>query len=262
MNKSDPIAKHYDRYPYPDVTRWNAQGPDIVNKFDKMVPPDPSFSDMDILIAGCGTIQGFLAAYHNPQNRFVLCDVSESSMAYTKSLIDQYSVQNVTYELTSIEDLDYKDFFDLVVATGVVHHCEDVPTVLNKIWDMTKVAGIFKGMVYFDGDGRRGQRELNKFFLENGMDVYDVRKYFIKNPSPIWDKHDHSESEIADNWLNPRFREYTEAAWLDELDDTEWERQLKDMVILEDRKLYFICEKNPDRRQAKTFQWGNLGANE
>jgi len=262
MDNSDPITKHYNKYPYPDVTRWNAQGPDIVNKFDKMVPPDPGFNDMDVLIAGCGTIQGFLAAYHNPQNRFVLCDVSESSMAYTKALIEQYGVENVTYEIKPIEELEYENFFDLVVSTGVVHHCKDVPTVLNKIWDMTQEGGIFKGMVYFDGEAREGQSKLNKFFLDQEYDVYDVRKYFTKNPNSLWDRHDHSEAEIADNWLNPRFREYTEASWLDQLDATEWERQLRDIVILEDRKLYFICEKNPDRRKAKTFQWGNLGANE
>ena len=71
-------------------------------------------SDLDILIAGCGT---------NPDAKVVAVDVSQPSLDHQQFLKDKYGLWNLELRLLPIEELPTlgRDF-DLVVSTGVLHH--------------------------------------------------------------------------------------------------------------------------------------------
>jgi SAM-dependent methyltransferase len=215
---TDVIEEFYNGNPYPDVATFLGFTPET--KRDLAVPEDIDYRNARICIAGCGTCQPLLLANEFPNAYIVGLDISEKSLKTAKQLLDRYNRTNVKLIHEHFENF-VETNFDLVLASGVMHHTENRKVFMNKAYDVTKSNGRFRGMVY-NKEGRQGVRELSDFFIKNDYSVAQVRKYFEDNPHPFYMNQTKVDVEIADTWLNPRFHEYTTKTLKEEFTDSKW----------------------------------------
>ena len=147
-------AQFYTRFPYP----WRALKFDYLENpyFDtimlnqdvgawhgEVVPRRP-----EIWIAGCGTNQAIFKALRFPQARVLGSDVSAGSLEICSESAKQLDVFNLELKQESINEISYKDQFDYIVSTGVIHHNADPQATLRRIAGALKPSGILELMVY------------------------------------------------------------------------------------------------------------------
>lgn len=231
----DTIEAFYNKFTYPNLEKYKEHF-NIENLYDKTLPPDESLYNKTICIAGCGTLQPFLVANNHKNSEIIAVDVSNSSIEKAKSLCDQYNLNNIKFIQTEFEKINYK--FDVILATGVVHHTKNVTDFLNVAFDNLVSGGMFKGFVYYIR-GRQGIFKLNKFFVENNFSVNDVRLYFSEHKNNFYNLQQKDDEEIADVWLNPRFREYDMETFYDEILSSKWRHSECSFTVKEQKKLFF-----------------------
>jgi ubiquinone/menaquinone biosynthesis C-methylase UbiE len=127
------VAKQYEENPFP---RWvklppNRPMPDI----DKWMPqyfPVSNFrkigkgSDVDVLIAGCGTGQhSIIFAQSFPGARILAVDLSMTSLCYAKQKTQAMGIDNIEYAQADILELGLDKRFDIISSSGVLHHLAD-----------------------------------------------------------------------------------------------------------------------------------------
>jgi SAM-dependent methyltransferase/alpha-ketoglutarate-dependent taurine dioxygenase len=147
-------ADFYGRFPYP----WRAvileyfQDPQFEtvmlnqNAGDwghGLLPPNPK-----IWIAGCGTNQAVLTALRFPAASVVGSDVSDSSLRTCGAAARALGVKNLELRQESINQVTYREEFDLIMSTGVIHHNADPQATLGKISAALKPGGVLELMVY------------------------------------------------------------------------------------------------------------------
>ena len=134
MGPSSPVEEQYSRYSYPEA------GDDIPTwlKSWNYDPYDPSLcealywpegrprSDLQVLIAGCGTMQAAVLALKNPQCKFTGIDFSRTSIAHEESLCERHNLRNLTLRRMDLRDVAKLGIsFDLIISSGVLHHLVD-----------------------------------------------------------------------------------------------------------------------------------------
>ena len=79
------------------------------------------------MVAGCGTGQHSILASTRFKNSTALAiDLSLKSLGYAKMKTEELNINNIEYKNTDILDLDnYKEKFDVIESSGVLHHMED-----------------------------------------------------------------------------------------------------------------------------------------
>jgi SAM-dependent methyltransferase len=122
---SDVVSDQYSRWLYPapilDLRKWLASN---WQWFDpshahRLFWPDRNYkSDMDILIAGCGSNQAAVFAYTNPAATVVAIDVSQSALDHHQFLKNKYEMKNLELHLLPIEEASaLQRDFDLIVSS-------------------------------------------------------------------------------------------------------------------------------------------------
>jgi SAM-dependent methyltransferase len=109
---------------------------------------DRIVSKPKILVAGCGTNQALYTALRYPLSEVIGVDISTQSLNTCRRNADQIGVKNLTLVEKSLNGLDFKEEFDYVICTGVVHHNADPQGTLGKIAAALKKNGILEFMVY------------------------------------------------------------------------------------------------------------------
>jgi SAM-dependent methyltransferase len=112
MNNSpvaDVVSQQYSKWTYPepivDLPNWlknNWQWFDPSHS-SRLFWPDQDRSDLDILIAGCGTNQAAVIAFNNPGSRVLAVDVSPQSLQHESFLKEKYQLSNLELKLLPIE---------------------------------------------------------------------------------------------------------------------------------------------------------------
>lgn len=238
---NDELIEFYNKYPYPDIKKYMSPDINLRNLYDTTLPPSPEIDGKKICIAGCGTFQTFLIAQHLKKSIVVGVDISETSLTISKNLCKEYDVNNVVFIKSHFEDII--DSFDIVLATGVFHHTRDIPAFLNNAYKILNPGGVFRGFVY-NIEGRQTIRELSNYFISNEFDVSDVRRYFELHKNDFYDLQNKQDEEIADTWLNPRFKEYSVETLNEEFNNTLWKNCTLETDVRNDKKkLYFNIKK-------------------
>jgi 2-polyprenyl-3-methyl-5-hydroxy-6-metoxy-1,4-benzoquinol methylase len=85
-----------------------------------------------VLDAGCGSglISNLFANRFN--SKFVAMDMSDSIL-HGQHYSQQNNIDNVTWLKQDLKNLDYQEYFDVVICQGVLHHIPDYQNVLNKL---------------------------------------------------------------------------------------------------------------------------------
>ena len=101
-----------------------------------------------VWVAGCGTNQAVITALMFPDARVVGSDVSAGSLEVAGRNAAQLGVGNLELREESIHRAGYREEFDYVVCTGVVHHTADPEGALARLSAALRPAGVMQLMVY------------------------------------------------------------------------------------------------------------------
>lgn len=98
--------------------------------------------DMQVLEMACGT--GSTAIEHAPYVKSIRAiDFSSEMITIAKNKAEAAGVSNVDFAVQSIDDLPPDQQFDMVQAHSILHLLPDYPTVLDKVFTLTKPGGYF-----------------------------------------------------------------------------------------------------------------------
>lgn len=128
------VQRQYEEHPYPRWIRTGGSAGDsgISERMRRQFPlvsmvPLRTDSDLDILVAGCGTgQQSITTALNFPAAHILAIDLSLASLAYAARKTREMGLGNVAYGQADILQLDRLErSFDLIECGGVLHHLAD-----------------------------------------------------------------------------------------------------------------------------------------
>lgn len=126
-------------------------------------------SDLNVLVAGCGTWQAAKYALCHPDARVTGIDVSATSLDHTERLKRKYDLTNLETKRLAIEDTaDLGHRFDLIICTGVLHHLVDPDAGLAALRSVLAPGGAIYLMVYAPY-GRTGVYLLQEYSRRLGI---------------------------------------------------------------------------------------------
>jgi SAM-dependent methyltransferase len=183
-----------------------------------------------ILVAGCGTVQAAVLAYTNPGCKVFGVDVSEASLAHERFLQDRHGLSNLALYKGDLRDAHQigRDF-DVVFATGVLHHLADPDRGLRALSAVLAPEGVLIGMVYASGR-RTGvymvQDMLRRLGVTPDAEGVALTRRLLADLPPGHFVHRYIEAAgelthdaaLVDTFLNPQDRAYTVPQTLDLLE--------------------------------------------
>lgn len=139
---SQKVREQYEENPYP---RWR----EIFS--ESLSPTKPEhYKPFDILVAGCGTGRQLLiekSVY--PRSRILAIDLSRASLAYARRKCEEAGLEQVAFMQADILLLgQLSRTFDLVFASGVIHHMADPEGALRLLVERLKPGGILNLGLY------------------------------------------------------------------------------------------------------------------
>jgi SAM-dependent methyltransferase len=195
---SDLVAAQYERWSYPeplqDVRDEPFQTPeshykDLKDLYWAYWPRAPYREDLDILVAGCGTMAAACYAYLYPQARVVGIDISGNSLAHEAFLKQKHSLDNLTLRQCRIEEAGTLDRdFDFIVSHGVLHHLPDPAAGLRVLGQLLRPEGVIALMVYARY-GRVGVYMLQDLFRLLGLEQTEQGVATVKDTLSVLGPH-------------------------------------------------------------------------
>lgn len=174
----DPVQAQYERWIYPppayDLTLMPLSSPewhhlDMRTLYWLFWPAAPIREDLDILVAGCGSLAAAAQAYLFPRSRVVGIDISRSSLAHEEALMNKHNLTNLTLRQCPVEDAaSLNADFDFIICYGVLHHLVDAAVGLRALGKVLRPDGVIDIMVYGQ-EGRVGVTMLQKLFRVMGL---------------------------------------------------------------------------------------------
>src|SRR5262249_44912867 len=124
---------------------------------------------LDILIAGCGTGQHALETVRRFTRASVLAvDLSLTSLAYAKRKTEAVGNGNIEYAQADILELgSLPRGFDLIEASGVLHHLRDPWQGWRVLLSLLRPKG-FMHVALYSARARESIREARRFIAERG----------------------------------------------------------------------------------------------
>jgi len=176
---------------------------------------------LNILVAGCGTVQAAYAAYMNADDQVVGIDLSEASLAHERFLQERHSLENLQLfrgDLLDVAMIGRQ--FDVILCTGVLHHMADPAAGLAALRSVLAPDGVMMLMLYGQ-TVRTGVYMLQDAFRRMGLEqspegVAQVRRVLGELP-PRHYAQDYvraaaelkDDAAIVDTFLHPQDRAYT-----------------------------------------------------
>jgi tetratricopeptide (TPR) repeat protein len=210
---SQRVREQYEENPYP---RWvlmpSDHPPMSINQFlagEFPSAPFRPFDDrrgFDILIAGCGTGHHPIEMARRYKGARVLAvDLSLASLGYALRKTRELNVRNIDYGQADILELSSLGrTFDMVDASGVLHHLADPMEGWRRLCELTRPGGVMRIGLYSEL-GRSQVVAARRFIAERGFqpttaDIRRCRQELLSTPMRDLAKHHdfHSTSECRD----------------------------------------------------------------
>ena len=130
----DKIAVRYARKPIADEAAYQKKLKITREYFQP---------DMEVLEFGCGT--GSTAIAHAPYVKHIQAiDISSKMIEIAQGKADAESIENVTFEQSTIDDFSVPDqTLDAVLGLSILHLLENKEAIIAKVHKMLKPGGIF-----------------------------------------------------------------------------------------------------------------------
>lgn len=174
----DPVQAQYERWVYPPRVYDLAELPlstqgrtqDMHALSWLFWPHAPYRDDLDVLVAGCGSVAAAAQAFVFPRARVVGIDVSRASLEHEELLKRKHSLANLTLHHLRVEDVAaLTTDFDFIICHGVLHHLEDPVAGLRALGQVLRRDGVIDIMVY-GKYGRLGVGVLQDLFRVMGLE--------------------------------------------------------------------------------------------
>ncbi|WKJ92135.1 class I SAM-dependent methyltransferase [Methylomonas montana] len=154
---SEQVRRQYEENPFP---RW--QHDPIAHRrltanqwLASFAPglhlPDGFDGPVNVLTAGCGTgLEPISLVRQIQTGRYLALDLSRASLAYAKRMARQFGLaEAIDFKQADITRLDgFAERFDLITASGVLHHLEDPVAGWRILTDLLKPGGIMLVSLY------------------------------------------------------------------------------------------------------------------
>jgi SAM-dependent methyltransferase len=149
-------AKFYHKYQYPWIPAFWERLTEA-GLFKKMLCQElgdwneemlPDARALRIWVAGCGTNQAVITALQFPEADILATDLSENSLRTSSESARSLGIKNIRFIQKSINDVEFKEEFDYIICTGVIHHNAHPVLALKRIQAALKPNGILEVMVY------------------------------------------------------------------------------------------------------------------
>jgi len=134
MSALDAVEEQYSQYPYPEpgddlltwLKSWNYDPYDPSLFSGSYWPEGRPREELQILVAGCGTMQAAVLAFKNPECKITGIDFSQTSIAHEERLRERHGLKNLKLVRMDLRDAPkLGQSFDLIVSSGVLHHLAD-----------------------------------------------------------------------------------------------------------------------------------------
>jgi SAM-dependent methyltransferase len=134
MHFTDPVEEQYTGHSYPEpgndiptwLKSWNYNSYDPDRNEALFWPEGRPRLDLEVLVAGCGTMQAAVRAFNNPKCKITGIDFSQTSIAHEERLRERHNLENLTLRKMDLRDAaKLGSSFDLIVSSGVLHHLID-----------------------------------------------------------------------------------------------------------------------------------------
>src|SRR5882757_7375711 len=154
----NPVEKQYAEYSYPepgdDIPAWlkswtyGCYDPSLYEALHW--PEGRPRENLEVLVAGCGTMQAAVLAFNNPECKITGIDFSQPSIAHEERLRERHDLKNLTLQRMDLRDAaTLGRSFDLIVSSGVLHHLPDPSEGLKALTSVLEpVHGVMCLMVY------------------------------------------------------------------------------------------------------------------
>jgi SAM-dependent methyltransferase len=221
----NPVEKQYSEYSYPepgdDIPAWLkswSYGVYDPSAYEALHWPEGRpRENLEILVAGCGTMQAAVLAFNNPDCKITGIDFSATSVAHEERLRARHDLKNLTLQRMDLRDAaKLGRSFDLIVSSGVLHHLPDPDEGLRALASVLEpVHGVMCLMVY-GKMARVGVYALQDAFRRMGVPQtaegiklvratiqrlparHPARWYFDTSPEM------NSDAAIVDTFLHPQ----------------------------------------------------------
>src|SRR5438105_5023747 len=174
----DPVQEQYERWNYPrraydlaalplTVPMWHYQ--DLRSLYWLFWPRAAYREDVDILVAGCGSMSAAAQAFVYPQARVLGIDVSRTSLEHEEFLKNKHNLTNLTLKHLRLEEAaSLGASFDFIICYGVLHHLVDATVGLRALGQVLRQDGVIDILVY-GKYGRLGVTLLQEMFRFLGV---------------------------------------------------------------------------------------------
>ena len=183
---SQRVRQQYEENPYP---RWaNAPGPGepvTLANYLHAIMPSAVFTQLDetrgldVLVAGCGTgLHPIELARILPEARVLAVDLSLTSLAYAKRKTPPDLAQRLSYAQADILNIDaIGRSFDIIDASGVLHHMRDPAAGLHKLVPLLRPGGLMH-LALYSALARRDITAARQYVAEKGYSASpaDIRR--------------------------------------------------------------------------------------
>ena len=226
----DPIKRQFEQWVYPtpidDLARIDFNSPHNhfrdARRFSWLFWPAAGLrEDINILVAGCGSIAGPCFAHCYPKARVLGIDISEASLECSRRLRDHHGLNNLTLAQLPVEEAHtLGQSFDFIAVHGVLHHLPDPVAGMTSLGRTLKPDGVLSCMVY-GKYGRLGVYMFQEMFRLLGLGHEPVDVQMVKQAvSLIGPMHPlkaylasaadlPADAAFVDTFLSGRDRPYT-----------------------------------------------------
>ncbi|MEM7612322.1 MAG: class I SAM-dependent methyltransferase [Pseudomonadota bacterium] len=184
----DRIAPRYSRKPVPDAAVYEQK----LERTERYLN-----ADQVVLEVGCGT--GTTAIHHASSVRHVhATDLSTGMIQIAQEKADAAGVQNITFEVSSISELDTKpDQYDVILAHSILHLVSDVPRTLRQFRQMLKPGGVLIASTPCLADIAGWLRWIAP--VGNALGLLPALNFFSKDQYFKW--MEQAGFSVEENWL-------------------------------------------------------------
>lgn len=219
---TDPVRRHYERWPYPHYPLLAAVRPEdtyalnldaLYARFNGVLP---AAGARRILLAGCGSFSPYPTALANPGVPLTALDLSGANLHRARLHTLLHGCRGITFERGDLLDpAAASESYGFIDCFGVLHHLADPLAGLRALERRLAPGGILRLMVYSRG-GRRGAESIRKALRLLGVGEVAAVKRLLRRAAPDSRFRRYADAlgetrfpaGLADAFLHPRARTF------------------------------------------------------
>lgn len=140
--KSDTIESRYESY-YKAVMGSERAKHTYTRRLNTIIELSKGFELKNILDVGCGYGFRTLGIANLGAESVTGIDLDNERILEARKYANDMSATNATFKQMNAESMTFPDnTFDIVIADEMIHHVENIQTVFNEIYRVTKPGGV------------------------------------------------------------------------------------------------------------------------